>query len=105
MIKIVSCMRRIPSLSREEFQQHWREHHAPLLLRIKRLREYVQYPTLGNNPMSRQKVGSDTPFDGFEVSYWDSLEDFRSVVKTDPQYAAARDDLKYFVDPWPPPAW
>ena len=67
-IKLVSCLHRLPSLTREEFQQHWGEHHASLMLRIKHLREYVQYPTLGNNPMSRPKVGSEPPFDGFEVN-------------------------------------
>lgn len=98
MIKVVSCLRRLPSLSRDEFQEHWREHHAHLMLGIRHLREYVQYHTLGNNPMSRKKVGSDQPFDGFEVTYWDSLESLRTIAKNDPQYAAARDDRKYFID-------
>jgi uncharacterized protein (TIGR02118 family) len=98
MIKLVSCLHRIPTLSRDEFQQHWREHHSSLLLRVKHLREYVQYHTLGNNPMSRKKVGSEPPFDGFEVTYWDSVEDLRAIVASDPDYAATRDDRKYFID-------
>jgi uncharacterized protein (TIGR02118 family) len=97
MIKVVSCFRRLPSLSAEEFREHFCGHHASLMLRIRQLREYVQYPTLGNNPMARQKVGSDPPFDGTEVFYWDSLEALRKVMAT-AAYAAVKDDLRYFVD-------
>ncbi len=97
-IKLVSCLHRSPNLSREEFQQHFGEYYASLMLKVKHLREYVQYPTLGNNPMSRKKVGSDPPFDGFEVTYWDSVESLREIVKSDPDYARAHDTWSYFVD-------
>jgi len=98
MIKLVSCLHRIPALSRDEFQQHWCEYHASLMLRVRHLREYIQYPTLGNNPMSRQKIGAEPPFDGFEVTYWDSVEKLREIVRHDSDYAHARNDRKNFVD-------
>lgn len=97
-IKLVSCLHRLPNLTREEFQQHWSEYHASLMMRVRHLREYVQYPTLGNNPMSRQKIGSEPPFDGFEVTYWDSVERLREIVKSDPDYARARQDRTSFID-------
>lgn len=97
MIKVISCLRRLPSLSAEEFQQHWQEYHSALMLRIPQLREYVIYPTLGNNPMSRKKIGGDTPFDGFAVCYWDSLDALRSVMAS-PEYAAVANDFQYFLD-------
>jgi uncharacterized protein (TIGR02118 family) len=97
-IKLVSCLHRIPALSREEFHQHWGEYHASLMLRVRHLREYVQYPTLGNNPMSRPKMGDAEPFDGFEVTYWDSVEKLREIVRSDADYARARDDRKNFID-------
>ena len=31
MIKLTFCLRRLPHLSREEFQAYWRETHAPLV--------------------------------------------------------------------------
>ncbi len=98
MLKVISCFRRLPILTAEEFRQHWGEYHSTLMLRVKHLREYVQYHTIGNNPMSRQKVGSDTPFDGFEVTYWDNLEAYREIVACDRDFKAAREDWKYFVD-------
>ena len=86
-------------LSSEEFREHWGEYHSRLMLRVRHLREYVLYQTIGNNPMARQKVGADTPFDGFEVTYWDSLDEYRQIVKSDPDFLAARADWKYFVEP------
>jgi uncharacterized protein (TIGR02118 family) len=97
-IKLVSCLHRKSILTQEQFQQHWGEYHASLMLRVKHLREYVQYPTLGNNPMSRPKVGSESPYDGFEVTYWDSVEKLREIVKSDPDYARAHDDRENFID-------
>ena len=31
MIKLTFCLRRLPHLSREQFQTYWREQHAPLV--------------------------------------------------------------------------
>jgi len=30
MLHLIFYLRRLPHLSREEFQHYWREHHAPL---------------------------------------------------------------------------
>lgn len=98
MIKVVSCLHRLPALSRQEFQEHWRERHALLLLQIPVLHTYVQYHTVGTNPMSRPKVGTAEPFDGFEVFYWDSLEVLREVATSNGHYRAATQDRKLFVD-------
>ena len=45
MIKLVFTLRRRPGMTREEFQHHWREHHAPIVKRhaeTLRIRRYVQ---------------------------------------------------------------
>ena len=31
MLHLIFCLRRLPHLSREEFQRYWREQHAPLV--------------------------------------------------------------------------
>ncbi|MGH7820684.1 MAG: EthD domain-containing protein [Candidatus Binatia bacterium] len=31
MVKLVFCLRRLPHLSRAEFQRYWRETHGPLV--------------------------------------------------------------------------
>ena len=98
MIKLVEGLRRLPSLTREEFQQHWLEHHASLLLNIPTLRSYVQYHTIGNNPMARKTVATDPPFDGHACYWWDSLDAFRSV-RNSTEYQRVLDDLKDFIGP------
>lgn len=98
MIKVVSCLHRRASLSREEFLQHFEERYAQLLLQIPVLRTYVQYHTVGNNPMARQKVRSAEPFDGFEVFYWDNLDTLRNLIEASSDYRAAIEDRQLFVD-------
>ena len=49
MVKLVFCVRRLSTLSREEFQRYWRETHGPLVRRhagVLRIRRYVQTHTL-----------------------------------------------------------
>lgn len=33
MVHLIFCLRRLPHLSREQFQQYWREQHGPLVQR------------------------------------------------------------------------
>ncbi|RDK10123.1 EthD domain-containing protein [Cupriavidus lacunae] len=69
MIKIVFCLRRLPSLSRAEFQAYWRDMHAPLVaehaptLGIER---YVQCHTLDDATFASfsRSRGGHPPFDG-----------------------------------------
>ena len=49
MLKLIFCVRRLPQLSRYQFQRYWREQHGPLVERhaeALRLRRYVQSHTL-----------------------------------------------------------
>ncbi len=49
MIKLVYCLRRLPNLSREEFQRYWLETHGALVrerAQALRIRRYVQVHTL-----------------------------------------------------------
>ena len=50
MIRLTFCLRRLPSLTREEFQRYWLETHGPLVRKHAKalnLRRYVQLHTLG----------------------------------------------------------
>ena len=69
MVKIMFCLRRLPTLTREQFQAYWREVHAPLvaarapLLGILR---YVQSHTLDDASfagMARRR-GAPAAYDG-----------------------------------------
>lgn len=46
MIKIAFCLRRLPTLSLQEFQKYWLEVHAPLVKKhqqVLRIARYVQF--------------------------------------------------------------
>ena len=106
MIKLVFCLRRLPHLSLEEFQQYWLERHGPLVrshaktLRIKR---YVQVHTLDSpaNEAIRRSRDAGEPYDGVAELWWDSVEDMAAGSATPEGRAAARElleDERKFVD-------
>lgn len=106
MVKLVFCLRRLPSLSREEFQRHWREQHAPLVraaaaaLRIKR---YVQLHTL-DTPLHaslRRARGGPEEYDGVAELWFDSLDDLAAAGSTPEGRDAGRrlfEDERRFID-------
>jgi len=106
VIKLIYCLRRLPSLSLEEFQRYWREQHGPLVrshadtLRIKR---YVQSHTLpgGLTDAVRASRGAAEPYDGVAELWWESAEDFAAANATPEGRDAARallDDERTFID-------
>ena len=107
MIKLVYCLRRLPSMSRAEFQKYWREKHAPLVashavtLGIKR---YVQTHTMEsplNESLRASRGCDDEAFDGVAELWWDNVESFADPVGTDEGRKAAQElaaDEAKFID-------
>jgi uncharacterized protein (TIGR02118 family) len=107
MIKLVYCLRRLPGLSRDEFQRYWRENHGPLVrerAEVLRIRRYVQVHTLESplNEAMRASRGSDPDiFDGVAELWWESAETFAAGASTEEGRRAARElyeDEKRFID-------
>lgn len=113
MIKLVYCLRRLPHLSREEFQRYWRETHAPLVRKhaqALRIRRYVQVHTLDSpvNEALRSGRGGPEPFDGVAELWWDSPEDLAAVMATPEGQQAGRElleDERRFIDFQRSPLW
>ena len=77
MIKLSFCLRRLPHLTREEFQRYWRETHAPLVRRhaaALRIHRYVQtHALLGEAADSlRASRGGPPGYDGVAELWWES---------------------------------
>lgn len=113
MLKLVMCVRRLPDLSREEFQRYWLENHGALVrkhARAMRIRRYVQIHTLDTplNDVLRQSRGTPEPFDGLAEIYWESLEDLMAATNS-PEGRAANQELyedeKRFIDLARSPIW
>ena len=107
MMKLVYCLRRLPELSREEFQRYWRETHGPLVrersasLGIKR---YVQVHTLDsplNEALRASRASEGEVFDGVAELWWESAEALAAGTATPEGRQAAqelREDEKRFID-------
>lgn len=73
MIKTVTMLTRRSDLSPEEFQQHWRQVHGPLVLKLPGVRRYVQ-----SRPATIP--GHNPPFDGIAEVWYDDLESLRRAA-------------------------
>lgn len=106
MIKFVYCARRLPHLSREEFQRYWRETHGPLVRRhaeALRIRRYVQVHTLESliNDALRESRGALEAYDGVAELWWDSAEDLATAAGSPEGQKAAQElleDERRFID-------
>ncbi|MFN8028453.1 MAG: EthD domain-containing protein [Acidimicrobiia bacterium] len=97
MQKIVYCVRRNPSLSREEFLRYWLDEHGPL---VRSLREsipsmvrYVQSHTLEGVDGGGAARGAAEPYDGITEVWIDPSRN----TGVDPA-AAAEAGRKLFED-------
>ncbi len=105
MIKLSFCLKRLPHLSREQFQAYWFENHAPLVTKhsqVLRIRRYVLMRS-GSDAMNAG-IGASRQapemFDGVAELWWDSFEDI--VTNTSPEAQAAGlallEDERKFID-------
>ena len=105
MVHLIFCLRRLPHLSREEFQHYWREQHAPLVQRHAAalgIRRYVQAHTI--DPALSQGIAAPRqapdPFDGV-AELWFDLDDLAARLAT-PEVAQAGlallEDERRFID-------
>ncbi len=99
-------MRRLPHLSRGEFQQYWRETHAALALKradTLGIRRYVQVHTVDSaiNDALRESRGGAEPYDGVAEIWWDSIEDVAAAISSPEGQQASQElleDERRFID-------
>jgi uncharacterized protein (TIGR02118 family) len=113
VIKLVFCLRRLPHLSREEFQRYWRDSHGPLVRQLAPalgLKRYVQVHTVRSafNDALRAHRGAPDDFDGVAELWWESVDDFARAGSTREGREAGRrllEDEKRFIDLPHSPIW
>jgi uncharacterized protein (TIGR02118 family) len=107
MIKIVFCVRRLPTLSPDEFYRYWLESHGPLVRRhaaTLRIRRYTQGHTFTDpriDPAVTARGCEVQPYDGVAEVSWDSIEDLVDAGSTPEGRAAGRallEDERRFID-------
>jgi uncharacterized protein (TIGR02118 family) len=105
MVHLVFCLRRLPHLSRDEFQRYWREQHAPLVRKhatVLGIKRYVQAHTI--DPAGTQGIaasrGAPDPYDGV-AELWFDLDQLRSLGQGEAAVEARRallEDEQRFID-------
>ena len=108
MFKLITCVRRLPHLSVDEFDRHWREQHAPLIQaesKTLKIRRYIQNSPLPDPALQEAiragRAAGVADFDGCAGLWWDSRED-SLAARTTPEGALALarvlEDERRFVD-------
>ena len=113
MIKLTFCLRRLPSLTLEEFQDYWLNTHAPLVAERAGVLNIVRYQQVHTADMATlhdalraRNGGAPAPFDGVAELWWDSLDAMR--VEGEPARQASADLLEdegRFIDLANSPMW
>jgi uncharacterized protein (TIGR02118 family) len=105
MLHLVFCLRRLPHLTREEFQRYWRGTHAPLVRANAAhlgIRRYVQAHTVEHPVAQAAAAGRGAPeaYDGVAELWFDDA-DLLARMQTAEGMAAGRtliDDERRFID-------
>jgi len=106
MVKLLFVVRRLPHLTRQEFQRYWLEKHGPLAQRLLPLlgaKRYVQSHTLETpfDDLLRQSRGGGEPYDGLVEVWWNRIEDLEAAFATAEGVRASEElleDEKRFID-------
>ena len=107
MIKLTFCLKRLPHLSREQFQSYWRDVHAPLVqqhaatLNIARYVQCHSFPDDASSPLAKARGSTGQDFDGVAELWWTDMESFVAGGKTADGQAAGRillEDEARFID-------
>lgn len=106
MLKLIFCLHRLPSLSRDEFQRYWRDVHGPLVRQqagVLRIARYVQSHALGGTADAalRDSRGGPEGYDGVAELWWRSAEDFAAATASEAGRRASLallEDERRFID-------
>jgi EthD domain len=113
MIKLTFCLVRLPTLTREAFQDYWFTKHAPLVARhreVLRIKRYVQLhsfdPALST--ATRLSRGGPEQYDGVAELWWDGFDDLAATSVDPAAVDAGRElleDERKFIDLLRSPLW
>lgn len=114
MFKLTFCLRRLPNLTREEFQDYWLNKHGPLVRKHAKtalIKRYIQHHTMLDNTINdgmREVRGGPEGYDGVAELWWDSAEDLAAGYSTPEGRKVAEillEDEKKFIDLSQSPLW
>jgi uncharacterized protein (TIGR02118 family) len=96
VIRLTCLLRRKPGLTPEEFHDHWREVHGPLIESLQcgsHVVRYEQHP----RPMSAYDGNDDGGYDGVTVQWFESMDDYNAHT-TESDFPVMWKDVESFLD-------
>lgn len=113
MIRLEFVLRRKAGMSREEFQQYWRDVHGPLVARHATtlgIHRYVQLHTLDdpiNDALSEARGGMEPAYDGVAELWWEDEQMLAAEVSEASREAQQEllEDERKFIDLPNSPLW
>lgn len=106
-VKLIFCLMRLPSLTRGEFHEYWRNVHAPKVLQhanVLGMRKYVQSHSFEDArlaPIIAARGGEVPTYDGIAECWFDSVDEIVRVGASPEARAAGRElleDERRFID-------
>jgi uncharacterized protein (TIGR02118 family) len=96
VIKLICFLRRKPGMSEEDFHQHWREVHGPLVQSTKSGQYALRYEQ--NHRTTGLPAGfGAADFDGCTIQWYRSVDDFIESSRA-PDYPLIAEDMTKFLD-------
>ena len=113
MIRLEFVLRRKAGMSRQDFQQYWKDIHGPLVAQHSTtlaIHRYIQLHTLDdpiNEGLASARGGMEPEYDGVAELWWKSPDDFAAFSTPEGQAAALEllEDEKNFIDLENSPLW
>jgi len=96
VVRLTCLLRRKPGLTPEEFHEHWRLVHGPLIGTLQcgsHVVRYEQHP----RPMSDYSGADDGGYDGVTVQWFESMDDYNAHT-TDSDFPVMWKDVESFLD-------
>ena len=91
--KIIFFLKRKPGMDVKEFQRYWLEVHGPIVLKLPRLRRYVQCHVL-----SSQYAEGEPLYDGFAQLWFENYNDLREAFNSLTAWIDLRPNTGKFLD-------
>ncbi|MDG1943164.1 MAG: EthD domain-containing protein [Halioglobus sp.] len=107
MIKLVFCVKRLPSVPERDFYDYWLNQHGTLVkskAEDLKIRRYVQSHTKHaefGDAVSAERGMKQPGFDGIAELWWDSIESIQAALSTQAGQAASSllaEDEARFID-------
>jgi uncharacterized protein (TIGR02118 family) len=92
VIKVVTCIKRKPGMSVEDFQAYWRERHPEVVVRLPGIRRYIQSHTRRAGYRKGEPI-----FDGIAEVWFDDGRAMHALRGT-PEMAEVETDEARFID-------